>query len=667
MRAFPMLLCLCVLLTLGPAAVSAQEASDYAIRGVPFNAVTLNDAFWSPRVETNRTVTIPSAFRKCEETGRLENFVLAARKTGKFLTKFPFDDTDPYKIIEGASYSLAVHPDPVLDRYVDSVIALIAAAQEPDGYLYTARTINPREPHAWSGSERWVNESIGSHELYNSGHLFEAAAAHFLATGKKSLLDIALKNADLLTQVFGPGKRNDAPGHEIVEMGLVRLYRVTGERKYLDLAKFFIDCRGKKIDSTRTYWQDQEPVIRQDEAVGHAVRAGYLYSGVADVAALTGDRDYIRAIDRIWENAVTKKLYITGGVGAVPDGERFGRNYELPNLTAYNETCAAIANVYWNFRMFLLHGDSAPIDVLERSLYNNVASGVSLDGKSFFYANPLACDGRFAFNVGAIGRQPWFDCSCCPTNLCRFLPSIPGYIYAQRRDSLYVNLFIGSSATVTVGGKTSVGVRLETRYPWDGAIRLQIDPEKNTQFTLLLRIPGWATNQPVPGDLYAFLDPGKDPVSIRVNGKAVHYSISKGYACLTRKWKKGDRIDYDLPMTIHRVTANAHVASDRGKIALERGPIVYCLEGNDNAKSLDNLLLPDTAAVSAAFLPDLLHGVEVLKTSGLAYELGTDGLSIRSKAVPLTAIPYYSWDNRGADRMKVWIPRRLDEITVSHE
>lgn len=410
----------------------AQKNVDYNIQGVPISQVSIKDQFWTPRIETNRTVTIPSSFKKCEETGRVENFVLAAKKSGKFLTTFPFDDTDIYKIIEGASFSMSVHPDKKLDKYVDSLINLIAKAQEPDGYLYTARTIDPANPHAWSGKERWVQESVMSHELYNSGHLFEAASAHFIATGKRNFLNIALKNANLLVTVFGPGKRNDAPGHEIVEMGLVRLYRITNEKKYLDLAKFFIDSRGKKIDPKRSYFQDQEPLIQQDEAVGHAVRAGYLYSGVADVAALTGNKDYINAIDKIWVNMVTKKFYITGGIGARHSGEQFGDNYELPNLTAYNETCAAIANVYWNYRMFLLHGDAKYIDVMERSLYNNVIAGVGLDGKTFFYPNPLEADGKFKFNREALNRQPWFDCSCCPTNICRFLPSVPGYIYAQK-------------------------------------------------------------------------------------------------------------------------------------------------------------------------------------------------------------------------------------------
>lgn len=630
----------------------APQKADYKIQGVPFNEVKINDQFWLPKIEINRTITIPASFAKCEETGRVANFEKAAKKEGEFGTEFPFDDTDIYKTIEGASYSMSVHPDPKLDRYVDSLITIVGKAQEPDGYLYTARTIDPKHPHKWSGSERWVKESVGSHELYNSGHLFESAAAHYQATGKRNLLDIALKNADLLVSVFGPGKRNDAPGHEIVEMGLVKLYRITEEKKYLDLAKFFIDSRGKENDPKKAYSQDHKPLIQQDEAVGHAVRAGYLYSGVADVAALTGNAEYLSAIDKIWENVVSKKLYITGGIGARHRGEAFGDNYELPNLTAYNETCAAIANVYWNYRMFLLHGDSKYIDVLERSLYNGVISGIGLDGKTFFYPNPLECDMHFKFNSGeTLDRQPWFDCSCCPTNMCRFLPSVPGYVYAQGENSLYVNLFAQSSATVQLNKKLPVTISQETQYPWDGKIKIIVSPEKESKFTLCLRIPGWAKNQPVPSDLYSFITPETDSVSVMVNGVAFQYKSEKGYAVIDREWKAGDMVNYSLPMSIRRVQANLKVADDSGKVAIERGPIVYCLEGADNGPQLAKLALNDSAALSSTFVPNSLGGVVTI--SG---EMLVTGEKI-NQSQKITAIPYFVWNNRGANEMKVWIPR----------
>jgi len=651
-----------------PVNLPAQTPVDYAIQGIPFNTVSLNDGFWLPKIEINRTITIPSSFQKCEETGRVENFILASgAKKGKFLTVYPFDDTDIYKTIEGAAFSMTVHPDKALDRYVDSLIAIVAAAQEPDGYLYTARTIDPAHPHDWSGSERWVKESELSHELYNSGHLFEAAAAHFIATGKSNLLNIALKNANLLVQVFGPGKRDDAPGHEIVEMGLVRLYRITGEKKYLDLAKFFIDCRGKIPNSKQFYSQNHIPFVQQTEAVGHAVRAAYLYSGVADVAALTGNKEYIDAIDKIWENTVTKKFYITGGIGALHAGEAFGADYELPNLTAYNETCAAIANVYWNYRMFLLHGDAKYIDVLERSLYNNVISGIGLDGKTFFYPNPLESNAKYAFNYGnKLSREPWFDCSCCPTNLCRFMASVPGYIYAQKQEDIYVNLFIGSKTTFKLQ-KTSVVLSQQSNYPWEGNVSIQVNPTKKTDFSLCLRIPGWARNQPVPGDLYRYVASTPEEIVVKVNGKAVAYTTREGYAVISRQWKKGDKVEYTLPMNIHRVEANEKVKDDRGKIAIERGPVVYCLEGIDNNNNLNTIILPDNAPLSVKFQPAKLNGINEISGEAIVLEIATDGLSVQTKKQPFTAIPYYAWSNRGINQMKVWLPRKVKEITISNE
>jgi DUF1680 family protein len=620
------------------------KRADYPIQGVPFNEVQITDHFWLPKIEIARTVTIPASFAKCEETGRVNNFVKAANKEGSFGTEYPFDDTDIYKIIEGASYSMSVHPDPKTDRYVDSLITIIGRAQEPDGYLYTARTIDPLHPHKWSGNERWIKESVLSHELYNSGHLFEAAAAHFQSTGKRNFLDIALKNAELLIQVFTTGKRDDAPGHEIVEMGLVKLYRITGRKKYLDLAKYFIDSRGKKNDPKMAYSQDHMPLIAQDEAVGHAVRAGYLYSGVADVAALTGNQSYLSAIDKIWENMVSKKMYLTGGIGSRHKGEAFGDNYELPNLTAYNETCAAIANVYWNYRMFLLHGESKYIDVLERTLYNGVISGIGLDGKTFFYPNPLECDLEYKFNSGGkVDRQPWFGCSCCPTNMCRFLPSVPGYVYAQGENCLYVNLFTQSSATVNPDKKSSVKITQETRYPWDGEVKITVSPRKTSRFAVYLRIPGWAGNQPVPGDLYSFATAEKNPVSITVNGTSVNYESAKGYAVINREWNPGDVVHYSIPMTIHQIEANRKVIEDTGKVALERGPIVYCLEEIDN-RNMEQVTIGARALLTARFDTTLLNGVETIT--------GHDATGTKN----FTAIPYFAWNNRGASRMKVWIP-----------
>jgi DUF1680 family protein len=629
---------------------------EYPIQGVSFNEVKINDQFWLPKIETNRTVTIPASFAKCEEMGRMDNFLIAGHvMKGKTRGKMPFDDTDVYKIIEGASYSLATIPDPALDAYVDSIIAIIKTGQEADGYLTTYKTIDSTyAPAGWCpAGGRWKNLSC-SHELYNSGHLFEAAAAHYHATGKTSLLGIATKNADLLVKVFGEGKNPGVPGHQIVETGLIKLYLITKKDAYLQLAKHFLDYRG---DSTKReiwgpYNQDHKPVVEQDEAVGHAVRALYMYTGMTDIAALFQDKAYRNAVDRIWDNLVTGKIYITGGVGARHQGEAFGDDYELPNLTAYNETCAAIANVYWNYRMFLLHGDAKYIDVLERSLFNGVISGVGLDGKTFFYPNPLECDMKFMFNEGgSLTREPWFDCSCCPTNLCRFMPSVPGYIYAQNKDSIYVNLYVGSSTTIRLNGKTPVTIAQTTRYPWDGKVRITVSPEKKSRFVLNLRIPGWARNQPVPGNLYSFDVPETDSASVAVNRKVLPYKTKKGYAVIDREWKQGDVVDITLPMNIHLVRANRHVADDLDKVAIERGPMVYCVEGADNGALVTDLALSDSTLLSASFVPDLLNGVVIISGNGI-------NMSRSEQAQKFTAIPYFLWNNRGANEMKVWIPVR---------
>lgn len=627
---------------------------------VPFTSVHLQDSFWAPKIEINRTVTIPYAFQKDEETGRMRNFENAAATlrgedpAGKPLPGYPFDDTDVYKVIEGAAYSLSVHPDPKLEAYVDGVIAKIAAAQEPDGYIYTARTINPKHPHEWSGSERWVNEEEQSHELYDLGHLYEAAAAHFQATGKRNFLDIAIKSANLLDATFGPGKRKIWPGHEIVEMGLAKLYRVTGDERYLNLAKFMLDSRGGKQGGQ--YWQADKPVVDQTEAEGHAVRAAYLYSGMADVAALTGDAAYMNAIDKIWDNVVDKKLYITGGIGATGAGEAFGRNYQLPNMSAYCETCAAVGNDYWNQRLFLLHKDARYVDVLERTLYNGLLSGVGLDGKSFFYPNPLESRGQHE-------RSPWFGCACCPGNITRFMPSIPGYFYAQEGENVYVNLFAESTADVELENGGKLQIVQKTQYPWDGKIHIALNPASTGRMVMNVRIPGWARNEVVPSDLYMFkaipgggFSTGSVPASLKVNGKGVAIKLVDGYAVLDRTWRKGDTIDLDLPMPVRRVVANDRVADDRGRVALQRGPILYCAEWPDNpGGKVRNLLLPDNVDLKAVSEPKLLGGVTVLK--GAADALSTDkNGKVLHKSQPFTAIPYYAWANRGKGEMIVWLP-----------
>jgi len=649
--------------------LSAQQ-KDYPIQVVPFNQVHFNDNFWLPRIKINHAVTIPASFERCESTGRVKNFEMAATHTGKFCTVYPFDDTDIYKTIEGASFSLTLFPDKKMEDYIDSLIVKIKNAQEPDGYLYTARTINPLDVHKWAGKERWEKERELSHELYNSGHLYEASAAHYHATGKRNLLDIALKNADLVCSVFGHDKRHVAPGHEVVEMGLVKLYRITGKKEYLETAKYFIEERGhyagydstsKDLWKNGAYWQDHIPVIKQNEAVGHAVRAGYLYAAVADVAALTGDKDFIQAIDTIWNNVVRKKIYVQGGIGAVGDGERYGGNYELPNATAYNETCAAIANVYWNHRMFLLHGESKYIDILEKSLYNGLISGVGMDGKSFFYTNAMEIKNMYSHKDMEAERSGWFTCSCCPTNVTRLIPSVPGYVYAQKNNDIYVNLFVSGNASFMVN-KNSVEIEQKNNYPWDGNLVFNLNPKSPSAFNVLVRLPGWSQNEAMPSDLYKFESPSIKKVSININGKTADYTVANGYAVLAKTWKKGDVIQVNLPMEVRRITANKNVKDDIGKVSLQRGPLMYCAEWPDNNGKTSNILLPKDAQFSTEFRNDLLHGVTVIKSE--VPVIVVSGNSVSTVNQNFTAIPYYAWAHRGKGEMEVWFPEEVKNIDI---
>lgn len=632
-------------LTISSCTPKTYTQPDAPIQEVPFTQVHIQDQFWSPRIETNRTVSIPSAFRECEKNGRFDNFAIAAGlKKGEHRGDFPFDDTDPYKIIEGASYSLAVKYDPQLDHYLDSVISIIAAAQEPDGYLTTCVTNRCTRLSGWWGTSRW--EKINSHELYNSGHLYEAAVAHYRATGKRTLLDVAIKNADLVCQVFGPGEnqKHVPSGHPIIEMALCKLYKVTGEQRYLDMARYFVEETGRGTDGHKLseYSQDHKPILQQDEMAGHAVRAGYLYSGVADVAALTGDTAYFHALTRLWDNLAGRKLYITGGMGSRAQGEGFGPDYELPNHTAYCETCAAISNVYWNYRMFLATGEAKYMDVLERALYNGVISGVSLSGDKFFYDNPLESQGEH-------DRQRWFGCACCPGNITRFMASISGYTYATQASDIYVNLYIQGSADLqTESGH--VALTQTTEYPWNGTVTIKVDPEQaGSSFALRLRIPGWLQQHPVASDLYTYTD-APASYTLKVNGSRVKATVSDGYATISRKWNAGDIVELGLPMNIRRIKAHDKVTADRGMLALERGPVVYCLEGQDQpGGTVFDKYIPDGTDIQAAFDPELLGGIVVLS--------GTVG------DTPFKAIPYSTWNNRGTDQMTVWIPASAEYAT----
>ena len=634
----------------------------YPINPVPFTAVKVTPGtFWGQRLEASRNVTVPLAFSKCESEGRYKNFEHAAMhlKDPSKVFKvngvgYSFDDTDPYKTIEGASYILQTYPDKKLRAYVDSVIDIIATAQEPDGYLYTARTQNPADPHHWAGDKRWVKEEDLSHELYNLGHMIEGAVAHWQATGSRKFLDIARRYADVVCKEVGPnpGQACVVPGHQIAEMALCRLYLATGEKKYLDEAKFLLDYRGK-TQIKQEYSQSHQPVVDQKEAVGHAVRAAYMYAGMADVAALTGDQGYVNAIDRIWDNIVTKKLYITGGIGATSSGEAFGKNYELPNMSAYCETCAAIGNVYVNYRLFLLHGDAKYFDVLERTLYNGLISGVSLEGNGFFYPNPLE-------SMGQHQRQAWFGCACCPSNICRFIPSLPGYVYAVKDRNVYVNLFLSNRSELNVG-KKKVALSQQTNYPWDGDITITIDKNNVGRFALKIRIPGWVKGKVVPSDLYSYTDGKRLGYRVSVNNQQLYPEIHD-YITIDRYWKKGDKVQIHFDMEPRTVRANNKVEADRGMVAVERGPLVYCAEHPDNAFDVFSALVNQDPKFQLG--KKEIAGTEVvtLTTDAQTLDFNKQGKLV-VKDQTLTLIPYYAWCHRGSGKMRVWLPQDLKATT----
>ena len=660
-----MTIVLVVGMTLTASAAKKQtSAHGYPINPVPFTSVKVTPGtFWGQRLEASRKVTIPLAFSKCEETGRYTNFSNAAQHLKDPSKVFKvgglaFDDTDPYKTIEGASYILQTYPDKKLVAYIDSVLDVIASAQEPDGYLYTSRTQNPKEPHEWAGDTRWSKEEDLSHELYNLGHMVEGAIAHYQATGSRKFLDIAIRYADVVCKEVGPnpGQACVVPGHQIAEMALAKLYLVTGDKKYLDEAKFFLDYRGKTT-IVHDYSQAHKPVVEQDEAVGHAVRAAYMYAGMADVAALTGDQDYVKAIDAIWDNIVTKKLYITGGIGATSNGEAFGKNYELPNMSAYCETCAAIGNVYVNYRLFLLHGDSKYYDVLERTLYNGLISGVSLEGNGFFYPNPLE-------SMGQHQRQAWFGCACCPSNICRFIPSLPGYIYAVKGHDVYLNLFLSNSATLDVAGK-KVALTQTTNYPWEGETKVVIDKNTVGDFNLKVRIPGWLRNKVVPSDLYQYTDGKRLGYSFIINGITVPLLISPdGYINIERRWKKGDELIICFDMEPRTVRANNKVAADRGMISVERGPLVYCAEHPDNNFDIMGALINQNPQFRLGKREIAGTPIQTLITDAQTLNFNKQG-KLQASDQTLTLIPYYAWCHRGSGKMRVWLPQDLNATNPS--
>lgn len=638
----PLLFLVCIILLSSCDSEPAESSRDYPISPVNFTRVKLRRGFWKDWVELAHDATIPFAFQKCEETGRIDNFIFAGGiKEGKFQGKYGFNDSDLYKIMEGSAYALMIEEDPALRAYLDTLVYYVSEAQEEDGYLYTAKTLNANDYTdfyccTYSEDGRWLETPNSSHEFYNVGHMYEAAVAHHLATGSRSFLDVAIKNANLIYDVCITQGNNYVPGHQEIEIGLVKLYRVTGDERYLQLAKHLLDIRADVLDVE--YSQSHMPVKEQSEAVGHAVRANYMYAAMADIAALTGDTAYLEAIGRIWDNVAGKKLSITGGVGASPQGEAYGENYDLPNHP-YNETCAAIANVYWNHRMFLLQGEAKYMDVLERSLYNGVISGLSLDGTLFFYPNTLQHDGEKKFNQGVNGRSPWFSCSCCPSNLSRFIPSVAGYAYAVRGGDAYINLFMNSEASLlTHGGELLIAQH--SRYPWEGEIELILHNEKAVKAGLFIRIPGWALDHPVPTDLFRFANARESQPVLKVNGKVVEIEMEKGYAVLHGSWKRGDHITLDLGMEDRILMANTHVSAKTGRLAVQYGPLVYCGEEIDNESDVLETSIHMDSKFEVCYSSGLLGGVNMLKGE------------------EINLVPYYAWANRELGKMNVWFNRK---------
>jgi DUF1680 family protein len=626
------------------------------IEPVNFSQVTIDDAFWKPRMEKVSTVTLPVCIDQTEvKTPRIRNFEKVARKKGEKHEGIFYDDSDVYKALEAIAYSLKTRPDAALERKADEWIDKIAAAQLSDGYINTFYTLGDLQ-------KRWTDMSM--HEDYNGGHLLEAAVAYYDATGKRKLLDVAIRFADHFDGLFGPGKRHWVTGHEELELALVKLYRATSNSKYLKLADWLLAERGHKYAQGYTwtdwkdtaYAQDVVPVKMQKEITGHAVRAMYLYTGAADVATYTHDAGYMDAMKTVWEDVVFRNMYVTGGIGSSGKNEGFSVDYDMPNENAYCETCASVGMVFWNQRMNQLTGESKYMDVLEKSLYNAASDGLSLSGSTFFYGNPLASDGQHS-------RREWFGTACCPSNIARLISSLGNYIYAKSADDIWINLFIASSTKIALT-KGTVSVKQQTNYPWDGQIKINVDPEKKTKFKMSLRIPGWANGEPSPGDTYTYLEKTDQPFSITVNGKFATYKAVKGYAVIDREWKKGDVVEFNLTMDIKRVVALDKIKENENRVALQRGPIIYCVEHADNGGKAMNILLPDNATLTSEFNKELLEGVVTISGAVPVVNTSADGLSVSTSTQKITAIPYYTWNNRGAGQMQVWIPRKAVDIKV---
>jgi len=663
---------------------SFSQAHLQKIEPVSFADVNIADEFWKPKIDKVATKTLSACIYQTEvATPRIKNFEKVARKKGEPHEGIFYDDSDVFKALEAMAYSLKTHPSAEMEKKCDEWIDKIAAAQQPDGYLNTWYTLKGLQ-------DKYTDMSM--HEDYNAGHMIEAGVAYYNATSKRKLLDVCIKWADQFDALFGPGKRDWVTGHQELELALVKLYKVTKNKKYLNLADWLLSERGKKLAKGYTwtdwkdtaYAQDVLPVKQQTQITGHAVRAMYMYTGAADVAAQTGDADYMKAMRNVWEDVVYRNMYITGGIGSAGSNEGFSNDYDLPNEQAYCETCASVGMVFWNQRMNSLTGNAEYIDVLERSLYNGALDGLSLSGDRFFYGNPLASRGQHQ-------RREWFGTACCPANIARLVASLGNYIYAKSDDAIYVNLFVGSNTTIPLKSG-NVGVRMETNYPWEGKVKLMIDPVKKGKFKVYVRVPGWYMDNIVPGQLYEKdyenannnarvnaeslyqdIKKLKDQVSsqtgaiaVMVNGKEVIAKYENGYLSIDKDWKKEDSLEIIFGMQTIMVKAREELKQDKGRIAIQRGPIVYCIEGADNNGKAWNVIIPGNTKFETIDYKVLDESVKALTAEVPVVTVGEDGLSLKTEKKKIIAIPYYTWANRGKNEMQVWLPTKITDVKLNY-
>jgi len=618
---------------------------------INFSKVNITDHFWKPKMDLVATKTLQACIYQTETaTPRIRNFEKVARKKGEKHEGIYYDDSDVYKALEAMSYSISTHHDTALERKADEWIEKIAAAQLPDGYLNTYFTLNGID-------RRWTE--VEKHEDYNAGHLIEAAVAYYNATGKTSLLNVAIRLANHIDSTFRLGNKPWFSGHEEIELALVKLYRVTNNDRYLKLADWYLQQRGKQHSQwgNSAYWQDVLPVKEQKNITGHAVRAMYLYTGAADVGSLTGDLAYMSAMKSVWEDVVQRNMYLTGGIGSSGNNEGFTHDYDLPNQSAYCETCASVGMIFWNQRMAQLSGDGRYVDVLEKSLYNAALDGLSLSGDRFFYDNPLA-------SMGQNTRSAWFGTACCPANIARLVASLGNYIYGKSEKGIWINLFVNSNTRMPLG-KDSVSVATETNYPWEGKVVLKIDPDTRQKFNVLIRVPGWANGEASPGALYRFIDDKPKRIWFMVNGEMVETKIENGYVSIDRFWKKGDQVSFSFPMKTLRIRAMDSLRNDINLIALQRGPIVYCIEGADNVGSVWNILVKPNTVFKQVAYRILNEQVIALQANVELSEPAEGGIGIKMQEKKITAIPYYTWANRGANSMRVWLPEKITSVALN--